>query len=63
MFSGHLLIAQVEDTVISCKEYRAINIEDIPTTTELRLSYSQNSNELTLQLQTARKGIVHISFI
>jgi hypothetical protein len=28
-----------------------------------RLSCSQNSNELTFQLQTARKGIVRISFV
>jgi hypothetical protein len=63
VFSGHLLIAQVEDAIASCKGYRAVNIEDIPTTTELRLSCSQNSSELTLHLQTARKGIVCISFV
>ena len=61
--SGHLLIAQGEDAIVSCKGYRAVNIEDIPTITELRLSCSQNSNELTFQLQTARKGIVYISFV
>jgi len=61
--SGHLLITQVEDAIVSCKGYCAVNIEDIPTTTELRLSCSQNSNELTFQLQTARKGIVYISFV
>ena len=61
--SGHLLIAPVEDAIASCKGYHAVNIEDIPTTTELRLSYSQNLNELTFQLQTTRKGIVRISFV
>ena len=35
VFSGHLLIAQIEDTIVSCKGYRAVNIEDIPMTTEL----------------------------
>jgi hypothetical protein len=63
VFSGHLLIARAEDAIASCKGYRAVNIEDIPTTTELRLSCSQNSNELTFQLQTTRKGIVCISFV
>jgi hypothetical protein len=38
--SSYLLIAQVEDAIVSCKGYRAVNIEDIPTTTELRLSCS-----------------------
>jgi hypothetical protein len=61
--SGHLLVTQVEDAIVSCKGYRAVNIEDIPTTTELRLSCSQNSSELTFQLQTAQKGIVRISFV
>jgi hypothetical protein len=61
--SGHLLIAQGEGTIVSFKGYRAVNIEDIPITTELRLSCLQNSNELTFQLQTARKGIVYISFV
>jgi hypothetical protein len=60
---GHLLITQVEDAIVSCKRYRAVNIKDIPTTTELRLSCSQNSSELTFQLQTTRKGIVRISFV
>jgi len=50
VYSGHLLIAQVEDAITSYKGYRAINIEDILTTTELRLSYLQNLNELTFQL-------------
>ena len=63
VFSGHLLIAQVEDIIASCKGYHAINIEDIPTTTELRLSCLQNSNELKFQLQITRKGIVCISFL
>ncbi|PMD60360.1 uncharacterized protein K444DRAFT_642993 [Hyaloscypha bicolor E] len=50
VFSGHLLIAQVKDIIILYKGYYTINIEDIPTTTELRLSYLQNSNELKFQL-------------
>jgi hypothetical protein len=63
VISGHLLIAQVEDMIASCKGYYAVNVEDIPTTTELRLSCLQNSNELKFQLQIARKGIVCISFV
>jgi hypothetical protein len=38
---------------VLCKGYCAVNIEDIPTTTKLRLSCSQNLNELTFQLKTA----------
>ena len=52
-----------EDAIVSCKGHRAVNIEAIPTTTELRLSCSQNSSELTFQLQTVQKGIVSISFV
>jgi hypothetical protein len=37
---GYLLITQVEDTIILYKEYYTVNIEDIPTTTKLRLSCS-----------------------
>ena len=57
------LIAQGEDAIVLCKGYCAVNIKDILTTTKLRLSCSQNSNELTFQLQTARKGIIYISFV
>ncbi len=52
-----------EDTIVSCKGHRAVNIEAIPTTTELRLSCSQNLSELTFQLQTVQKGIVSISHL
>ncbi|KAI9654258.1 MAG: hypothetical protein M1829_000952 [Trizodia sp. TS-e1964] len=61
--SGRLVIAQAEEATVSRKGYYAVNIEDIPATTELQLSCPQNSNELTFHLHTTRKGIVRISFV
>jgi len=43
------------------KRYQIIDIRDIPTT-ELQLSCSDNSNELTVQLQHGQKGIVCLTF-
>jgi len=56
-------LAQVEDMIALYKGYYAVNIEDIPTTTKLRLSCLQNSNKLKFQLQIAQKGIICISFV
>jgi hypothetical protein len=62
--SCRLLVAQVEDVIVLCKKHRVVNIDDIPTTTELHLSCSPHgSNELTFQVQSAGKGIVCISFV
>ncbi|KFY42047.1 hypothetical protein V494_02643 [Pseudogymnoascus sp. VKM F-4513 (FW-928)] len=62
--SCRLLVARVEDATVLCKNNRVVNIDDIPTTTELHLSFSlHGSNEITFQLQSAGKGIVCISFV
>lgn len=61
VFSGQLWIAQAEDAAWS-KKYQLIDVRDIPTTTQLQLSCSDNSNELTIQLQHGQKGIVCFTF-
>ncbi|KFY04962.1 hypothetical protein O988_00372 [Pseudogymnoascus sp. VKM F-3808] len=62
--SCRLLVARVEDATVLWKKNRVVNIDDIPTTTELHLCSSPHgSNELTFQLQSAGKGIVCISFV
>lgn len=62
--SCRLLVAQVDDVIVLCKKDRVVNIDDIPTTTELHLScLPHGSNELTFHLQSAGKGIVCISLV
>lgn len=63
VLSGRLSITQVENRVTSSPGYHIISIEDIPTTDELQLDCSHDSNELTVQLRTARIGIVYITFM
>ncbi|KIM96820.1 hypothetical protein OIDMADRAFT_44371 [Oidiodendron maius Zn] len=61
--SGRLSIAQVEDTIGSGPGYHVVSIENIPTASELQLDCLHDSNELTVQLQTARRGLVCMSFV
>jgi hypothetical protein len=61
VFSGQLSIARAEDAAMWSKRYQIIDIRDIPTT-ELQLSCSDNSNELTIQLQHSQKGILCFTF-
>ncbi|KAF8846614.1 hypothetical protein BDZ45DRAFT_812194 [Acephala macrosclerotiorum] len=64
VLSGHLSTTHAGDAVRG-REYSIVivNVEDIPTTTELRLSCPLGSNELTIQLQNAWKGIICIAFV
>ena len=57
------MIAQVEDSVALSRRYHIINIENIPTTTELQLDCLYDSNEIAFQLRTARRGMVCVSFV
>ncbi|RFU33731.1 hypothetical protein B7463_g2601, partial [Scytalidium lignicola] len=62
-FSGHLSITLAEDTIDAAKECQTVAIEDIPTTTELRVDCSHTSNELVVQLQKDHVGIVCFKFL
>ena len=61
--SGRLSIAQVEHTTGSGSGYHVVSIENIPTASELQLDCLHTSNELTVQLQMARRDLVCISFV
>jgi hypothetical protein len=63
VFSGQLSIARAEDAAMWSKGHQVVDIGDIPTTTELQLNCSDNSNELTIQLQNDQKGIVCFRFV
>ena len=60
--SGRLSIAQVEASIALSRGYHLIDVESIPTTTELQVDCSHESKELKLQLRTGRQGLVCISF-
>jgi hypothetical protein len=63
VLSGCLSIARVKDNIALSRGYHVVDIESIPTTTELQLDCLHDSNELTFQLRTARRGLVYISFV
>ncbi|TVY14781.1 hypothetical protein LARI1_G007475 [Lachnellula arida] len=62
-FSGQLSIAAAEDDTVETKKYKVINIADIPATAELRLSCSDTSNRLSIQLQDGQQAIVYLTFV
>ena len=62
VMSGHLSIAPAEECPLWSKESAIVNIEDIPTTSELQLNCPHDSNRLSIQLQNARKRIICIEF-
>jgi len=63
VFSGQLSITQAEDTGVWSEGYQVVDIKDIPTTTELQLNCSDTSNELSIQLQNDRKGLICLTFV
>ncbi|TVY31847.1 hypothetical protein LSUB1_G008297 [Lachnellula subtilissima] len=60
--SGHLSITQAEDAVTGIEVSSVVDIQDIPTSTEMQLDCSQSSNELTVQVQIIQNKLIHISF-
>ncbi|KAF8847991.1 hypothetical protein BDZ45DRAFT_301483 [Acephala macrosclerotiorum] len=43
--------------------YYIVEVENIPTSAELKMDCFHDSNELTFQLRTAQRGLVCISFV
>jgi hypothetical protein len=63
VLSGCLSIVQIEDNIALSRGYHTVEVEKIPTTAELSLDCSHDSNELAFQLRIAQKGLVCISFV
>lgn len=63
VISGYLSITQIEDNTALSRGHHIIEVENIPTTTEIRMECLHNSNELIFQLRTAHKGLVFVSFV
>lgn len=63
VLSGYLSITQVEDNTELSRGNDVIEVENIPTTAELRMDCSHDSNELTFQLRTVQPGLICVSFV
>jgi len=63
VLSGCLSIIEIEDSVAPSPGCHIVNIEDIPIVADLQLDCSHGSNELTLQLRIARRGVICITFV
>ena len=63
VLSGYLSIVQIDDNIALNRGYHLVEVENIPTTAELRMDCLHDSNELTFQLRTAQRGLVCISFV
>jgi hypothetical protein len=63
VLSGCLSIVQIEDNIALSRGYHTVEVKKIPTTAELSLDCSHDSNELAFQLRIAQKGLVCISFV
>jgi hypothetical protein len=61
--SGSLSIIQANDIVVWNRYYQSVNIEDIPTTSEIQLNCPDSSNELTIRLQGDREVEIYIAFV
>jgi hypothetical protein len=61
VLSGCISIAQIEDNTALSRGYHIIDVENIPTTAELKMVCAHDSNELIFQLRTAQRGLVCIS--
>jgi hypothetical protein len=60
--SGCLSVAQIEDDTGLSRDNHIIKLENIPTTTELKIDCPHDSNELVFQLWSAHRGLICISF-
>ncbi|KAH6700685.1 hypothetical protein BKA61DRAFT_207718 [Leptodontidium sp. MPI-SDFR-AT-0119] len=62
VLAGCLSVAQIGDDTGLSRDNHIIELENIPTTAELKMDCSHDSNELTFQLRTAQRGLICISF-
>ena len=62
VLSGCLSLVQIGDNTELSRGYRTVEVENIPTTAELKMDCSRDSNELAFQLRVALRGFVCISF-
>ncbi|KAH7303692.1 hypothetical protein BKA65DRAFT_225965 [Rhexocercosporidium sp. MPI-PUGE-AT-0058] len=62
VLSGHLSITRANDVMMG-REHFIVNVEDIPTTPELRLSCPHRSNKLTIRFQNAWKSTICVAFV
>jgi len=61
-FTGNLSIEVPED-VEKGKVCEVIDIKDIPTADEMRVNCSETSDELVIELQKDKRGIVYFTFV
>ncbi|PSS18458.1 hypothetical protein M430DRAFT_120981 [Amorphotheca resinae ATCC 22711] len=61
--SGRLCITQAEASAGWSKECRCVDVEDIPTTTELQLNRSHDSQQLAIQLRIGQKELLCVAFM
>jgi len=62
VLSGCLSVTQIEDDTVLSRDNHIIEVENIPTTEELKMDCSHDSSELTFQLRSAQRGLICISF-
>ncbi|CZR69893.1 uncharacterized protein PAC_19793 [Phialocephala subalpina] len=63
VLSGHLLITRAGDPAVESKDYSTVDIEDIPTSTELSLKCSHGSNELAIQFRSSHNVIICVMLV
>ncbi|TAQ87680.1 hypothetical protein B7494_g3972 [Chlorociboria aeruginascens] len=56
-------LAQIEDNTVLSRVYHIIEVENIPTTAELKMDCLHDSNGLTFKLRTAQRTLFCISFV
>ena len=63
VFSGRLLIEKVAGAAEHSKKLEVLDVKDIPSKTELPLSCSDSTNELTVRLKSDKNGLMGFTFL
>ena len=63
VFSGHLLIEEAASAADHSKKLEVLAVKDIPSETELPLSCSESTNELTVRLKSDKNRIMGFTFL